>query len=172
MGVLLYEMATGSRPFGGETSADLISSILRDTPDSVTELKIELPHHLGRIVRHCLEKDPNRRYQSALDIRNELEDLRQEIASGTIHSETAVLPATAHSSTERPAEVGSRKRYRPGSAGRSSGWLVLPQLKASDSATVLHRERPPPWRRPSPRLRFSTSTTSRGIRSSTGCAAV
>jgi tetratricopeptide (TPR) repeat protein len=93
MGILLYEMATGNRPFSGETSADLISSILRDTPDSVTELKVELPHHLGRIVRHCLEKDPNRRYQSALDIRNELEDLSQEIASGTIHSETAAISA-------------------------------------------------------------------------------
>ena len=95
MGVLLYEMATGNRPFGGETSADLISSILRDTPDSVSDLKVDLPHHLGRIVRHCLDKDPNRRYQSALDVRNELEDLRQEIASGTIHSETAVQPAVA-----------------------------------------------------------------------------
>jgi serine/threonine protein kinase/tetratricopeptide (TPR) repeat protein len=95
IGVLLYEMATGSRPFAGDTSADLISSILRDTPDSVTELKVDLPHHLGRIVRHCLEKDPNRRYQSALDIRNELEDLRKEIDSGTIHSETAVLPVAA-----------------------------------------------------------------------------
>ncbi len=55
MGVILHEMITGSRPFGGESSADLISSILRDVPESVTDLKVELPHHLGRIVRHCLE---------------------------------------------------------------------------------------------------------------------
>ena len=109
IGVLLYEMATGSRPFAGDSSADLISSILRDTPDSVTELKVDLPHHLGRIVRHCLEKDPNRRYQSALDIRNELDDLRKEINSGTIHSESAVLPAAelARPSDLRKWVVGS-----------------------------------------------------------------
>jgi tetratricopeptide (TPR) repeat protein/tRNA A-37 threonylcarbamoyl transferase component Bud32 len=91
MGIILYEMATGSRPFGGDTSADLISAILRDNPASITELKGELPHHLGRVVRHCLEKDPKRRYQSALDVRNELEDLRREVHSGVVHSETVAI---------------------------------------------------------------------------------
>jgi hypothetical protein len=80
LGVLLYEMTTGHRPFNGETSAELMSSILRDTPPPVTEIRDELPDHLGRILRRCLEKDPNRRCQSALDLRNELEDVRSEIA--------------------------------------------------------------------------------------------
>jgi len=53
-----------------------MSSILRDTPPPVTEIRDELPDHLGRILRRCLEKDPNRRCQSALDLRNELEDVR------------------------------------------------------------------------------------------------
>ncbi|MGB6362580.1 MAG: serine/threonine-protein kinase, partial [Thermoanaerobaculia bacterium] len=84
LGILFYEMATGSRPFKGETSADLVSAILRDTPDSVTDLKMEMPRHLGRIIRHCLEKDPERRFQAAKDVRNELEGLRQEVESGEL----------------------------------------------------------------------------------------
>jgi serine/threonine protein kinase len=78
LGVMLYEMTTGHRPFGGETSAELMSSILRDTPQPITEVRVDLPDHLGRILRRCLEKDPNRRCQSALDLRNELEDLKSE----------------------------------------------------------------------------------------------
>ncbi len=75
LGIMLYEMATGRRPFQGETSVDLISAILRDTPRPVTEVKVDLPHDLGRIIRRCLEKDAGRRYQSVQDIRTEFEDL-------------------------------------------------------------------------------------------------
>src|SRR5262249_8816071 len=64
--------------------ADLISSILKDTPVSVTRLNAALPRELGRVVRRCLEKDPGQRYQSARDIRNELEDLERDIESGEI----------------------------------------------------------------------------------------
>ena len=78
LGVILYEMATGQRPFGGESSADLISAILRDAPRPVNEVNIELPNHLGRILKRCLDKEPGRRYQTALDIRNELEELQRE----------------------------------------------------------------------------------------------
>ena len=61
-----------------------ITAILRDTPSSVTNLNQRLPRHLGRIVKRCLEKDPDRRYQTALDVKNELEGLREEITSGEI----------------------------------------------------------------------------------------
>ena len=80
LGVLLYEMTTGRRPFRGDTSAELMSSILRDTPPPVTEVRNELPDHLGRILKRCLEKDPNRRCQSALDLKHELEDVRSDLA--------------------------------------------------------------------------------------------
>ena len=84
LGIMLYEMCTGRRPFSGETSAHVISAILRDTPDSVTDLNREMPRHLARIIRRCLQKDPRRRYQTALDLRNELEELQREIASGEV----------------------------------------------------------------------------------------
>ncbi len=78
-GVILHEMSTGTRPFQGKNPPDLMSSILKDTPVSVTTSRAEFPQHLGRIIRRCLEKDPTRRYQSALDVRNELEDLQTEL---------------------------------------------------------------------------------------------
>jgi Tol biopolymer transport system component len=84
LGIILYEMATGQRPFKGDTPISTVSSILRDTPTAVTELKASLPRHLGRIVKRCLAKDPDRRYQTAVDLRNDLEGLKEEIESGEI----------------------------------------------------------------------------------------
>jgi nitrite reductase/ring-hydroxylating ferredoxin subunit len=82
LGVIFYELATGRRPFGGEGPGQILSAILRDTPRSLAELRPDLPRHLARIVRRCLEKDPNRRYQVTLDLRNDIEDLRTEIEAG------------------------------------------------------------------------------------------
>lgn len=79
LGIVLYEMITGVRPFSGDTSPALMSSILKDTPTSVSDLKIGSPTQLGRILRRCLEKDPRRRYQSARGLLTELEDLRDEV---------------------------------------------------------------------------------------------
>lgn len=84
LGIILYEMATGERPFQGRTFGDLASAILRDSPPSVTVVNDGLPRHLGRIIRHCLEKKPERRFQTALDLRNELEELRREWQTGEL----------------------------------------------------------------------------------------
>jgi len=96
LGVVLYEMATGERPFKGETSVSLISSIVKDEPRPVDAVKEDLPHHLGRIIRHCLEKEPARRYQSALDVRNELEDLKAESASSEVWRKAAPASKRHH----------------------------------------------------------------------------
>jgi serine/threonine protein kinase/Tol biopolymer transport system component len=86
LGVLLYEMVTGGRPFKGHTSASLVASILKDTPPSVSDVKPELPRDLSRVIRRCLAKEPARRYQSALDVRNELEEIEQELQSGELRA--------------------------------------------------------------------------------------
>ncbi len=78
MGVVLHEMATGRRPFEGNSHAELISAILRDTPLSVTHLRPDLPSDLARIIRRCLEKDPRHRVQTARDVSNEFRDLLQQ----------------------------------------------------------------------------------------------
>ena len=86
LGVVLYELATGQRPFIGDTSLLVLSSIIKDTPRPVTEVKPVLPRELSRIVRHCLVKDPEYRYQSAKDLRNELHELREERESSELGS--------------------------------------------------------------------------------------
>lgn len=93
MGVVLYEMATGRRPFRGETAVSVISSILKDSPAPPAALKPGLPGDLDRLIGRCLVKDPARRYQSALDVRNDLEEIRERLASG--RSITAPVPAPA-----------------------------------------------------------------------------
>jgi eukaryotic-like serine/threonine-protein kinase len=86
LGVVLYEMATGQRPFHGETNLSILSSILRDTPRSVTEINAALPRDFERIVRRALAKDPERRYQDARDLRHDLEDLKALLDSGELTS--------------------------------------------------------------------------------------
>jgi eukaryotic-like serine/threonine-protein kinase len=96
LGIIFYEMITGRRPFRGDTSADLISSIMRDTPGPVGDLKPGTPDHLERIIRRCLMKDPRDRYQTARDVYNELRDLKsgssKRQAASSASEEMCVLP--------------------------------------------------------------------------------
>jgi len=110
LGIILYEMATGDRPFTGDTKISLISSIIKDTPTSVTEVNTELPNHLGRIIKHCLEKDPERRFQSAQDVRNELVGLREEIDWGEV---TGVTPAAGATGTATQPAAATRLPPQP-----------------------------------------------------------
>jgi serine/threonine protein kinase/Tol biopolymer transport system component len=89
IGVLLHEMATGDRPFKGDTQMSVLSAIIKDTPASVTDVKPELPRDLARIIRHCLAKDPEDRYQTAKDLRNDLRALKEDLASGDVTTSIA-----------------------------------------------------------------------------------
>jgi serine/threonine protein kinase/Flp pilus assembly protein TadD len=81
LGVILYEMATGHRPFGGSNSAEVASAILRDTPGSIGETRPDLPGQLGSIINRCLEKEPELRYQSAADILTALTKVGESVSS-------------------------------------------------------------------------------------------
>jgi len=76
LGTILYEMATGAQPFQGDTVVSTMSAILRDHLPLLSDARLDLPPDLARIVRRCLEKDPERRFQTAKDLQNELEDIR------------------------------------------------------------------------------------------------
>ncbi len=84
LGILFYEMLTGERPFGGDTPTSVLSSILKDTPRPLGELTPSIPRDVQRIVHRCLNKDPVRRYQSAIDLRNDLEQAKQDVDSGEV----------------------------------------------------------------------------------------
>ena len=92
LGVVMYEMATGQRPFHGETSFDLTSSILRDSPRPLAEHRADLPAALDRILQRCLAKDPNGRYPSARELREALERLRREMTSGSQSVSVSAAP--------------------------------------------------------------------------------
>ncbi len=84
LGVMLYEMATGSRPFTGETQMSILSAILKDSPRPITDVKRGLPRDFSRIVTRCLSKDVEDRYQSAKDVRNDLRALKNDLTSGEL----------------------------------------------------------------------------------------
>ncbi len=124
LGVVLHEMATGQRPFNGESSAELVSSILRDTPPSVTDVRPDLPSDLARIIRRCLEKDPRHRVQTARDVSNEFRDLARQTSQKAVPAKT---------STSRVAAVKDS-----GAARADEGfWVaVLPFRAASGDADL------------------------------------
>jgi dienelactone hydrolase len=72
LGVVLYELLCGRRPFEGPSRATVISAILRDEPRSLTELQPGIPKKIERIVRRCLEKEPDERYPSVQELHREL----------------------------------------------------------------------------------------------------
>ena len=79
LGVVLFEMATGRRPFAGDSPAATISSILRDAPPPLKEIRPDLPADVDRVVRRCLAKEPARRYHAASALRSELLDLQEQV---------------------------------------------------------------------------------------------
>ncbi len=79
-GIVVYEMATGRRPFNGDNQARLTAAILGTEPPVVSSLQPAAPASLDRIVRKCLAKDPDARWQSARDLADELKWIAEEPA--------------------------------------------------------------------------------------------
>jgi hypothetical protein len=83
-GTIFYEMLSGKRAFHGESSAETMTAIVQDDPPELTETNRSIPPALERIVRHCLEKNPAERFQSARDIAFDLESLSALSGSTTL----------------------------------------------------------------------------------------
>jgi Tol biopolymer transport system component len=108
-GSILYEMISGQPAFRGETSADTMSAILKEEPAELSETARSVPPALERMVRHCLEKNPARRFQSAGDLAFDLETLTQTTSAQSAVAETGTAETTSEKTTARK-RVASRSQ--------------------------------------------------------------
>ncbi len=91
LGAVLYEMATGTLPFRGESPAVIYKAILDGTPTPAVRLNPDIPADLERTINKCLEKDRNLRYQHASEIRADLQRVKRDTESTSV-----VIPAEAN----------------------------------------------------------------------------
>ncbi|MGA2149918.1 MAG: protein kinase [Bryobacteraceae bacterium] len=96
-GAMLFEMATGQRPFTGDSKAAVLSSILREEPKPAATVRGDLPAELSRIIMRCLRKDPARRFQHMADLKVALEELKEESDSGALGAIFVASPANRRS---------------------------------------------------------------------------
>jgi serine/threonine protein kinase len=96
--VVLYELATGQRPFSGATFAETVNKIINTQPPAITRLNHDVPAEFERIILKCLQKQPDRRYQSARELMSDLKELRRRLDAGPVLTtdESDTLTAIHH----------------------------------------------------------------------------
>ncbi|HXW61628.1 MAG TPA: protein kinase [Candidatus Acidoferrales bacterium] len=129
LGIVLYEAATGRQAFSGTTSGMIFDAILNRAPSSPVRLNPDLPQELERILNKALEKDRTLRYQSAVDLRADLQRLRRDL--GSLHS--ASPAAGPRPATHGPARsVEGREKSSTGKESKTIDSLaILPLENAS-----------------------------------------
>jgi serine/threonine protein kinase len=83
-GAVLYEMVTGQKAFVGESNLAILTAILRDEPQSASEIVKGLPQEVAKILNRCLRKDRERRHQHMADVKITLQELKEDSDSGTL----------------------------------------------------------------------------------------
>ena len=132
-GCILFEVVTGNKAFDGTDTIDILNKIIRQPVPPITDFRSDVPTHLQRIIRRCVAKDPEARYQTIKDVAIELKELRLEMASGdgiepaTLTSNTMGSTATLHASPTSPSS----------SAPNTTSASIDTDLKRNKVAAVL-----------------------------------
>jgi eukaryotic-like serine/threonine-protein kinase len=129
-GAVLYEMATGALPFHGETSGLIFKAILDSDPPSAGRFNRDIPWKLEDIINKALEKDRELRYQSAKEMRSELQRLKRDTESGRVRSGTSGrVPAAQESGTQDATAQATPASGSPAAASISgSSAAAAPKL--------------------------------------------
>jgi eukaryotic-like serine/threonine-protein kinase len=151
-GVVLYEMATGTLPFRGESSGVIFKAILDGTPTSAVRLNPEIPLELERIVNRALEKDRELRYQHASEMRSELLRLKRDADSSRHLSAVSAESATPVLAAVQPAQVTSSsavvsiaKQHKWGIVAGFIVTLIVLGAAGFGLYSLLHRPAPAPF---------------------------
>ncbi|HYL35746.1 MAG TPA: protein kinase [Bryobacteraceae bacterium] len=95
LGAVLYEMATGRLPFTGANAQETMARVLHSQPDAIARFNYDAPEELDRVVRKCLEKDRERRYQSARELLVDLKNLERDSSAGRAAAPASPVPDAA-----------------------------------------------------------------------------
>ena len=137
-GLILYEMATGQRAFTGDNGAALQDAILNRAPTPPAELNSELPPELQDVIQKCLEKDRNLRYQSAAEVRSDLEKINHRREQPVL-SRSEPLAVGVGREGQRAAGSAAKKRKAIPKLTIMAGVLVV--LATVSFAWFLHSHR-------------------------------
>ena len=135
-GSVLYEMVTGQRAFSGNSAVETLAAVIKQQPKSPSDLVPGVPRELERVIQRCLKKEPERRFQHMLDVKVELQEVKEESDSAAVAT---------------PPVVGRRKRKAWTAAGLAA------VAAASALAAWLWRPRAAPL--PPPRVEPLTATS-------------
>jgi serine/threonine protein kinase/Tol biopolymer transport system component len=136
-GVVLYEMATGGLPFKGQTSAAFFDSLIHSVPEWPLRFDGTTPAELERMVRKALEKDPGHRYQSAAEMRVDLQRLRREMESGqTVTGVSGARPVPDSKERIRALFATAHTAVHPQPKVSTTKWLVAGLIAVAASVAV------------------------------------
>ncbi len=153
-GVVLYEMVTGVRAFAGENALSTLSAILRDEIRPIAELAPDVPPQVEQLIKRCLRKNPDERWQSMQDVRAALSALKHESDSGQLYKPR--IPAAKKKPSKPPyaifAILGLVILLAAGIAGGRVWWVHRQQAAqaASEVAVVPVAANPVPVTTPTP----------------------